>query len=97
MAGTDARRPVHGDADNTAFGLPERSMPRKPGYVKTVTEPQDEATDHRRRPNEDQDIPREPLAERIARDRPERAALMSRSEVSFTNSHWTPIYVAYSR
>jgi hypothetical protein len=96
MAGTDARRPEHGDADNTAFGLPERSMPRKPGYVKTLTEPQDDATDHRR-PNEDQDIPREPLAERIARNRPEGEPLMSRLEVSFTNSHWTPIYVAYSR
>ena len=96
MAGTDSRGPRHGNADTTAFGLPEGSMPRKPGYVKTVTEPQDEAMGDHRRPSEDRDIPREPLAERIARNRQKEVRDWNRSEVTFTNSHWTPIYVAYS-
>jgi hypothetical protein len=71
MADTYSQGPEHGDADNTAFGIPDRSMQRKPGYVKSVTEPREEATDRRRRPSDDQDIPREPLAERIARYRQE--------------------------
>jgi hypothetical protein len=45
-------------------------MERKPGYTRNVSE-WDEADGHRRRPSEDQDIPREPLAERIARNRQE--------------------------
>jgi hypothetical protein len=70
MANTRSRRPERGDEDNGGFGLPERSMERKPGYTRNVSE-WDEADGHRRRPSEDQDIPREPLAERIARNRQE--------------------------
>jgi hypothetical protein len=71
MASTYSRRPERGDEDNTAFGLPERSMERKPGYARNVADREDEAVGHRRRPSEDQDIPQESLAERIARNRQE--------------------------
>lgn len=71
MTSTYSRRSERGDEDNTAFGLPERSLERKPGYNRNVTEREDEAAGHRRRPSEDQDIPQEPLADRIARNRQE--------------------------
>jgi hypothetical protein len=69
MASTRSPRSDRSDEDNTAFGLPERSMDRKPGYARNETERDDETTGHRRRPSADQDIPQEPLAERIARNR----------------------------
>ena len=69
MASMYSRRPERGDEDNTAFGLPERSLERKPGYTRNVTEREDEAAGHRRRPSDEKDIPQEPLAERIARNR----------------------------
>ena len=71
MASTYSRWPQRGDEDNTAFGLPKRSVERKPGYARNVAEREDEAAGHRRRPSDDQDIPREPLAERIAKNRQE--------------------------
>jgi hypothetical protein len=100
MADTDSRQPAISDEDNTACGLPERLKQRKPSYVKAVTE-LEVAAMGRRRSGEDQNIPQGSLAERIANNWQEARLLVSpsflavdRTQFTFKNSHWTPIYLA---
>lgn len=103
MANANSRKTERVTAENSADGPPERLMQRRPSYVKLETAPQGEAAGHRRRSGEDQGIPQESLADRIARDRQEEEPLTSLSDFrsapsqfTFKNTHWSPIFYAFT-
>jgi hypothetical protein len=93
MTNVDAQTQL-GDADNTADGLPDRLMERKPSYVRAMTELQVAAMS-RRGTRMVQDISPELLAEEVLISPSLSAG--GRTRFTLTNSHWTPIYAALMR
>ncbi len=60
------------DEENTAFGLPENIVDHRPGFHREVApEEAEKGKNIRRRPSDEKDVPREPLAVRIRRRRKE--------------------------
>jgi hypothetical protein len=58
------------DEKNTAFGFPEKLADQKSGFEReTAKQEVETGKDHRLRPIEEKDIPREPLAARIGKIR----------------------------
>ena len=64
-------RVQRGDDANTAFGPPVKPRQRKAGYVREAAAEEERAGEHRRRPSEENSIPQESLASRIASRRQE--------------------------